>query len=618
MDGVQQIKSLIAQKDFATSLDLHQAFHHIRVSTEFKPQFNQVRKQPKKLQRRISPPKVVPQTVNNKPYQPIQPQKPKIIMNIQPKQSIQIRNPQIAFNNPPIQPLAANQDNQEPFRETTTGRVQGGYVMPLDILSQVKLKKAGQQPPIPGTLKATPNTQQVKAKDDPRFKANFYRLNQKMPIRLIAMQMRNNGLDPEVLNRPDDVIPPDYQEEEQNSHPSKSNHKFWVLYNPIHYNKSPLFIGIQQDLKWVGSDKTQNKSVNTTFKWPLPIPLLQIYNLKTTCKQNNHQPLSKPHKRNRMPFYLSRRAYQTRLHILLKRYTKSNKLYLQSSQQNSTTTRKSLIWIQQVNVQRNANQKRLMIVYDQHWVWRRIKKVQSKEQVMRTLNSKQKYANQRLKDKELQQLQLQAQRLETLNQQRNGCQYHTTMIESLLAKHSRDESKLLFPTFFKGHQGPNVGVSEVLGQKSKDKLKEQAKTAKLIQLPKESQTTAPKSIQQSQSSIQQIPTLPQTQKYQQSIIQILPLPQPFSYQSSTLPSHSQSYNNNSNNFRQWSRGRGGPFKRDRQGSISPYLNYYNSQLQQQIQFSNQQQNQFQSQFASLLPNQPTSSNAPAAPQAKHE
>ncbi|KAA6317602.1 MAG: putative Gag-Pol polyprotein, partial [Streblomastix strix] len=37
MDGVQQIKQLITQKDFATSLDLHQAFHHIRVSTEFQP-----------------------------------------------------------------------------------------------------------------------------------------------------------------------------------------------------------------------------------------------------------------------------------------------------------------------------------------------------------------------------------------------------------------------------------------------------------------------------------------------------------------------------------------------------------------------------------------------------
>ncbi|KAA6400957.1 MAG: putative Transposon Ty3-G Gag-Pol polyprotein [Streblomastix strix] len=37
MDGVQQIKQLITQRDFATSLDLHQAFHHIRVSTEFQP-----------------------------------------------------------------------------------------------------------------------------------------------------------------------------------------------------------------------------------------------------------------------------------------------------------------------------------------------------------------------------------------------------------------------------------------------------------------------------------------------------------------------------------------------------------------------------------------------------
>ncbi|KAA6376970.1 MAG: hypothetical protein EZS28_027505 [Streblomastix strix] len=217
------------------------------LENEFKPQFNQVRKQPKKLQRHISPPKVasktvsipqrnaqsvrlasavvVPQTVNNKPYQPIQPQRPKINMNIQPKQPTQIRNPQItmnnqpilptqlqkqqiAVNNPPIQPVAANQDNQEPIRETPIVRGQGGFVMPLDILSQVKLKKAGQQPPVPGPLKATPNTQQVKAKDDSRFKAYFDKLNQKMPKGLIAMQMRNNGLDPEVLNRPDDIIPP--------------------------------------------------------------------------------------------------------------------------------------------------------------------------------------------------------------------------------------------------------------------------------------------------------------------------------------------------------------------------------------------------------------------------
>ncbi|KAA6362588.1 MAG: hypothetical protein EZS28_041885, partial [Streblomastix strix] len=37
MDGVQQIKQLIIQKDFATSLDQHHAFDHIRVSTEFQP-----------------------------------------------------------------------------------------------------------------------------------------------------------------------------------------------------------------------------------------------------------------------------------------------------------------------------------------------------------------------------------------------------------------------------------------------------------------------------------------------------------------------------------------------------------------------------------------------------
>ncbi|KAA6398824.1 MAG: hypothetical protein EZS28_005653, partial [Streblomastix strix] len=37
MDGIQQIKQLITEKDFATSLDLHQAFNHIIVSTEFQP-----------------------------------------------------------------------------------------------------------------------------------------------------------------------------------------------------------------------------------------------------------------------------------------------------------------------------------------------------------------------------------------------------------------------------------------------------------------------------------------------------------------------------------------------------------------------------------------------------
>ncbi|KAA6403249.1 MAG: hypothetical protein EZS28_001231 [Streblomastix strix] len=189
--------------------------------------------------------------------------------------------------------------------------------------------------------------------------------------------------------------------------------------------------------------------------------------------------------------------------------------------------------------------------------------------------------------------------------------HHYDRIIAGKAQQRREQA--LVPDIFKGLLGPNVGVSEVLGQKSKDKLKEQAKTAKLIEQPKEQQSITPKSIQQSQSSTQQAPTTPQAQQYQQPIIQILPLPQPFSYQSSTLPSHQQPYNN-SNNFRQWSRGRGGPFKRDRQGIISPYLNYYNSQLQQPSQFPNQQQNQ----FANSLPNQPASSNATAAPQAKHE
>ncbi|KAA6382092.1 MAG: hypothetical protein EZS28_022378 [Streblomastix strix] len=176
----------------------------------------------------------------------------------------------------------------------------------------------------------------------------------------------------------------------------------------------------------------------------------------------------------------------------------------------------------------------------------------------------------------------------------------------------------LVPDIFKGLLGPNVRVTEVLCQKSKEKLKEQAKTAKLIEQPKEPQPITPKSIQLPQNSIQQAPTTPQAQQYQQPIIQILPLLQLFSYQSSRLPSHQQPYNNNSNNFRQWSRGRGGPFKRDRQGIISPYLNYYNSHLQQPSSFPNQQQNQFQSQFSSLLPNQPASTNVTAAPQANHE
>ncbi|KAA6395688.1 MAG: hypothetical protein EZS28_008784 [Streblomastix strix] len=183
----------------------------------------------------------------------------------------------------------------------------------------------------------------------------------------------------------------------------------------------------------------------------------------------------------------------------------------------------------------------------------------------------------------------------------------------IAGKAQQSQEQALVPDIFKGLLGPNVGVSEVFGQKSKDKLKEQAKTAKLIEQPKEQQSITPKSIQQSQSSIQQTPSTPQAQQQQQPIIQILPLPQPFSYQSSTLPSHKQPYNNSSN-FRQWSRGRGGLFKRDRQGIISPYLNYYNSQLQQPSQFPNQQQNQ----FASLLPNQPASTNATAAPQAKLE
>ncbi|KAA6367958.1 MAG: hypothetical protein EZS28_036515, partial [Streblomastix strix] len=69
----------------------------------------------------------------------------------------------------------------------------------------------------------------------------------------------------------------------------------------------------------------------------------------------------------------------------------------------------------------------------------------------------------------------------------------------IAGKSQQRREQALVPDIFKGLLGPNVGVSEVLGQKSKDKRKEQAKTAKLIEQPKESQTITPKSIQQSQT-----------------------------------------------------------------------------------------------------------------------
>ncbi|KAA6404266.1 MAG: hypothetical protein EZS28_000207 [Streblomastix strix] len=114
--------------------------------------------------------------------------------------------------------------------------------------------------------------------------------------------------------------------------------------------------------------------------------------------------------------------------------------------------------------------------------------------------------------------------------------HHYDRIIAGKAQQRREQA--LAPDNFECSLGPNVGVSEVLGQKSKDKLKQQAKTAKLIELPKESQITTPNSIQQPQSSIQQIPTSRQTH------------------------------------------GRGGRFKRNRQGIVSLYLNHYNNQLQQ--------------------------------------
>ncbi|KAA6359828.1 MAG: hypothetical protein EZS28_044645, partial [Streblomastix strix] len=63
----------------------------------------------------------------------------------------------------------------------------------------------------------------------------------------------------------------------------------------------------------------------------------------------------------------------------------------------------------------------------------------------------------------------------------------------IAGKTQQRREQALVPDIFKGLLGPNVGVSEVLGQKSKDKLKEQAKTAKLIEQPKELQTITPKS-----------------------------------------------------------------------------------------------------------------------------
>ncbi|KAA6393548.1 MAG: hypothetical protein EZS28_010924 [Streblomastix strix] len=171
----------------------------------------------------------------------------------------------------------------------------------------------------------------------------------------------------------------------------------------------------------------------------------------------------------------------------------------------------------------------------------------------------------------------------------------------------------LAPPMFRGLLGPDVSTSDVFGKTSKQKLKEQAKTTKLIEHPKEISATNPKPVVQPAEVSQSTLTTSSTYQQAQSLIQILPLPQPFTFKSSNLPNQQQQQGS-FNSFRGLDRCRGGPYKRDRSGNIYPYNN---SNANQSSQFYNRQ-NKLLLQLATFMQNQASPQNHQPTQQPKQK
>ncbi|KAA6374698.1 MAG: hypothetical protein EZS28_029774, partial [Streblomastix strix] len=72
--------------------------------------------------------------------------------------------------------------------------------------------------------------------------------------------------------------------------------------------------------------------------------------------------------------------------------------------------------------------------------------------------------------------------------------HHLARVIASKAQQRREQT--LTPPMFRGLLGPDVSASDVFGKKSKKKLKEQAKTIKLIEHPKEISTTNRKPVVQ--------------------------------------------------------------------------------------------------------------------------
>ncbi|KAA6377500.1 MAG: hypothetical protein EZS28_026974 [Streblomastix strix] len=98
--------------------------------------------------------------------------------------------------------------------------------------------------------------------------------------------------------------------------------------------------------------------------------------------------------------------------------------------------------------------------------------------------------------------------------------HHLARIKAGKAQQRRKQA--LAPPMFRGLLGPDVSASDVFGNKSKEKLKEQDNIAKLIEHPKGISATNPKPVVQPAQASQSTPTTSSAQQQAQPLIQILP------------------------------------------------------------------------------------------------
>ncbi|KAA6398070.1 MAG: hypothetical protein EZS28_006398 [Streblomastix strix] len=115
--------------------------------------------------------------------------------------------------------------------------------------------------------------------------------------------------------------------------------------------------------------------------------------------------------------------------------------------------------------------------------------------------------------------------------------HHFARVIAGIAQQRREQA--LAPSMFRGLLGPDVSVSDVLRKKSKEKLKDQAKTTKLIEHPKEISATNLKPVMQQAEVSQSNPSTSSVQQQVRQLIQILPLPWSFTFQSQNLPNQQQ-------------------------------------------------------------------------------